>query len=176
MNGVELELLARPTRHVELNFAAAMTDSSIRTYSTPSVSQISGVIDGGFKGKQLPLSSKLSMNLGAQYSADLSAWKDATWFARADASWKDKQFLDASNINWIKARTVVNLRAGITRGPLAVDVFVNNAFDDDNYVAGFTGTVLLPNFAPVAANNAQSYVITGLPELRMYGVRIAYKR
>jgi iron complex outermembrane receptor protein len=175
LNGVEVEVTARPSSHVDLNFAAALTDSSIRSYSTPSLSQFSGVIGAGFKGKQLPLSSKLSMNLGAQYSADVSAWEDGSWFVRADMSWKDKMFLDASNVNWIKARTVVNLRAGIKKGPLGVDVFVNNAFDDKNYVSAFTGTVLLPNFAPVAANGAQSYAITGMPELRTYGARVTYK-
>ncbi len=175
LNGVEVELLARPTPHVDVNFAAALTDSSIRSYSTPSLSQFSGVIGAGFKGKQLPLSSKLSMNLGAQYNRDVNAWEDGSWFVRADMSWKDKMFLDASNLTWIKARSVVNLRAGIKRGPLGVDVFVNNAFDDKNFVSAFTGTVLLPNFAPVAANGAQSYAITGMPELRTYGARVTYK-
>ncbi len=175
LNGVEVELLARPTPHLDVNFAAALTDSSIRSYSTPSLSQFSGVIGAGFKGKQLPLSSKLSMNLGAQYNRDVNAWEDGSWFVRADMSWKDKMFLDASNLTWIKARSVVNLRAGIKRGPLGVDVFVNNAFDDDNFVSAFTGTVLLPNFAPVAANGAQSYAITGMPELRTYGARVTYK-
>ncbi len=175
LNGVEVELTLRATDRFDINFAAAMTDSSIETYSTPTISQFSGVIDGGFKGNQLPLSSKFSANLGAQYSADVDAWEDGSWFARADVSWKDKQFLDASNVTWIKARSVLNLRAGIQRGPLGVDVFVNNAFDDDNYVAAFTGAVLLPNFAPVAANNANSYVIAGLPELRVYGARVTYK-
>ena len=175
LNGVEVELTARASERIDLNFAAAMTDSSIDSFSTPTISQFSGIIDSGFEGNQLPLSSKLSANLGAQYTAPVSAWQDSTWFARADLSWKDKQFLDASNLTWIKARTVVNLRAGVTRGALGVDVFVNNALDDDNYVAAFTGAVLLPNFAPVAANNANSYVITGLPELRMYGARVTYK-
>ena len=175
LNGLEVEVLAKPTAHLDVNFAAALTDSSIRTFSTPTISQFSGIIDEGFRGKQLPLSSKLSLNLGAQYGRAIDAWQDGTWFVRADASWKDKQYLDASNITWISARTVVNLRAGVTRGPMAFDVFVNNAFDDQNYVSGFTGAVLLPNFAPVARNNANSYVIVGLPELRTYGARISYK-
>jgi iron complex outermembrane receptor protein len=67
----------------------------------------------------------------------------------------------------------VNFRAGITRGPLSVDAFVLNAFDDDNYVAGFQGGIISPALAPF--QGTENYVIVGLPELRTYGLRLAYK-
>jgi iron complex outermembrane recepter protein len=171
--GVELEITARPTDNLELGIAAAMNDSDIQSFSNPLVSQLSGVIDDGFSGKQLPLASKYSANLSAQYGMPISAWDDGSWFVRGDVSWKDKQFLNPANITWIEARTVVNFRAGITRGPLSVDAFVLNAFDDDNYVSGFQGGIIAPAVTPSGA--AESYVIVGLPELRTYGVRLAYK-
>jgi iron complex outermembrane recepter protein len=171
--GVELEITARPTDNLELGIAAAMNDSDIQSFSNPLVSQLSGVIDDGFSGKQLPLASKYSANLSAQYGMPISAWEDGSWFVRGDVSWKDKQFLNPANITWIEARTVVNFRAGITRGPLSVDAFVLNAFDDDNYVSGFQGGIIAPAVTPSGA--AESYVIVGLPELRTYGLRLAYK-
>ena len=58
------------------------------------------------------------MNLGAQWTAPLGAMEDTTWFVRGDLSWKDKQYLDVSNVVWIKARSLVNFRAGIGKGPL----------------------------------------------------------
>ena len=64
------------------------------------------------------------------------------------------------------------LRAGITRGPLTVDAFVLNAFDDDNYVAGFQGSVLTPTFS---LSGSENYAILGLPDLRTYGARVSYK-
>lgn len=173
LRGIEFEISARPTEHLELGIAGAMNESKIQSFSNPLISQLSGVIGDGFKGKQLPLASKYSANLSAQYGTPISAWNDASWFARGDLSWKDKQFLNPANITWIKARTVVNLRAGITRGPLTVDAFVLNAFDDDNYVAGFQGGIIAPAVTPSGA--AESYVIVGLPELRTYGARLAYK-
>ena len=45
--------------------------------------------------------------------------------------------------------------------------------DDDNYVAGFQGGIIAPAVTPSGA--AESYVIVGLPELRTYGARLAYK-
>jgi iron complex outermembrane receptor protein len=113
-----------------------------------------------------------------QYGRPISAWTDASWFTRADLSWKDKMFLDASNITWIKARSVVNLRAGLTRGPLSVDAFVLNALDNDDYVSIGNNVLLTPtNFFNGAAtgNGASVYLNVGLPELRLYGARVSYK-
>ncbi len=173
LKGIEFEINARPTEHLELGIAGAMNDSDIQTFINPLVSQLSGIIDDGFKGKQLPLTSKYSANFSAQYGMPISSWDDASWFARADLSWKDKQFLNPANITWIKARSVVNLRAGINRGPLSFDAYVKNAFNDKNYVSGFQGGIIAPVGTP--SGTAESYVIVGLPELRTYGARIAYK-
>ena len=173
LTGIEVEVTAKPTEHLELGIAAAMNESDIQSFSNPLVSQLSGIIGDGFRGKQLPLASKYSANLSAQYGTAISAWDDASWFVRGDLSWKDKQFLNPANITWIKARTVVNLRAGVTRGPLTFDAFVMNAFNDKNYVSGFQGGIIAPAATPVAP--AETYVIVGLPELRTYGARLAYK-
>jgi iron complex outermembrane receptor protein len=173
LKGIELEVTAKLIDNLELGIAGAMNDSEIQSFSNPLVSQLSGIIGDGFSGKQLPLASKYSANLSAQYGTPISAWDDGSWFVRGDLSWKDKQFLNPANITWIEARTVVNFRAGITRGPLSVDAFVLNAFDDDNYVSGFQGGIIAPAVTP--SGTAETYVIVGLPELRTYGLRLAYK-
>jgi iron complex outermembrane receptor protein len=173
LKGIEVEITAKPTDNLELGIAGAMNESEIQTFTNPLVSQLSGIIGDGFRGKQLPLASKYSANLSAQYGMPISAWDDGSWFVRGDLSWKDKQFLNPANITWIKARTVVNFRAGITRGPLSIDAFVLNAFNDKNYVAGFQGGIIAP--APTPSGTAESYVIVGLPDLRTYGARLAYK-
>ena len=72
----------------------------------------------------------------------------------------------------IKARTVVNLRAGVSRGPLSFDAFVNNVFDDDNYVSIAQNSLLVPNFSITGPN---AYLNLGLPELRTVGARVSYK-
>lgn len=180
IKGLELELAARPTQNLDLNFAAAMNDTEIESYVAPTVTQLSGVSGDGFRGRQLPASSKYSMNLGIKYGTPISAWEDGKWFVRGDMSWKDKLYLDASNITWIKARTVVNLRAGVSKGPLSFEAFALNALNDKNYVAISNNAILTPgtnatNSVGVATNNAFGYLNVGLPELRMVGARIAYE-
>ena len=147
LKGLEIEVVSKPVNHVELTFAAAMTDSSIRSFQTPAISQITGLFGDDFRGKQLPESSKYCVNGGAQYGTPVRFLEGGAWFARADLSWKDKQYLDAANLTWIKARTVVNLRTGIARGPLSVDVFANNAFNDKNYVGVIQRNVQTPTFS-----------------------------
>ncbi len=172
LKGLEIELLAKPTSRLDLNFAAALTDSSINSFKNNLTSQISGVLGDDFKGNQLPASSKLSMNAGAQYTAPLAAMDDANWFARADVSWKDKIYVDASNLTWLPSRTVVNFRAGISRGSLGLEAYVLNAFDDDTPTNAATQNVLTPSFS---LTGAYSYLNLSLPELRTYGARISYK-
>ncbi|MFO1426445.1 MAG: TonB-dependent receptor [Steroidobacteraceae bacterium] len=174
LTGLEVELTARPTENLDVSLAAAMNDSSIRSYNYPELSKMTGIIDEGFRGKKLPLSSRFSANLGVQYGTALSFVQDGRWFARADLSWKDKMYGDASNITWISARTVVNFRAGVSRGPLSVDAFVNNAFNDDNYTSIASNAILTPNFA-LSTLPLGGYLNVGLPELRTYGARISYK-
>ena len=171
LQGLEVELLAKPTNRLDLSFAASLNDSSIKSFKNNVTSQITGVIGDGFKGNQLPSSSKLSANAGAQYTAPLAAVADGQWFARADVSWKDKIYLDASNTVWLDPRTVVNLRAGVSRGDLGLEVYVLNAFDDDSPTSIASGGVILPNFAL----SAPSGLLLGLPELRTVGARLSYK-
>ena len=171
--GIEVDLLARPTDNVTLQFSAAMNDSDIKSFEDPLISSISGVVGDGFRGKMMPLAPKFSANLGAQYDADLPMWDDSTWFARADVSYKGKQFLDASNIAWIKARTQVNLRAGVTKGPLSVDAFIQNAFDNEDFVSAAQNSLLTPDFSLTGAG--LGYVNAALPERRVFGLKVGYQ-
>jgi iron complex outermembrane receptor protein len=173
MQGLEVEVRYLPIANLELSIAGAYTDTDIRSFTDPTISQISGLIGDDFKGKHLPLTSQVSGNFGVQYGGAVSRWDDSSWFARADWSYKGKQYLDQSNLAWIDGRSQVNLRGGIQRGALGLEVFVLNALDDDNYVAGFQGGIIAPAVTPSGA--AESYVIVGLPELRTYGARLAYK-
>lgn len=172
VRGLEIEVTGRASEHVSLNFAAAMNDTDIQSFSSPSISQLTGVIGDQFKGKQLPQTAKYSANFGAQYSANAAFLDDGEWFVRGDLSWKDKQYVDAANLTWIKARTVANFRAGISKGPLSFDAYVLNAFNDDNYVSVAQNSLLTPNFALTGWNG---YLNVGLPELRTYGARVSYK-
>ncbi len=176
--GIELDVLAR-LGSFDLGVSAAMNDSDIRAFSDPSISQATGLFGDDFKGNQLPLSSKYSANLSLQYNGVAPKWEDGTWFARADVNYKDKQYVDAGNLTWIKGRTQVNLRAGLRTGAFGVDAYVLNAFNDKNYVSIAQNTLLVPGPAPVGlttiAGGSFAYVNVALPELRTYGLKVTYK-
>ena len=171
--GIELDLLAKPSDAVTVQFSAAMNDSDIQSFEDPLITAITGVVGAGFSGKSLPLAPKYSANLGVQYDGNLPMWDESTWFARADVSYKGKQFLDSSNINWINDRTQVNVRAGLARGPVNVDVFVQNLFDNDEYVSAAQNSLLTSVGGTAAAG--LGYINVALPERRVYGLRIGYK-
>lgn len=171
--GVELDVLAKPTDSVTIQFAAALNDSDIKSFEDPVVTRNTGVVGDGFRGKLMPLASKVSANLGIQYDANLTVWNEASWYARADLSYKGKQYLDASNINWIGDRTQVNLRAGVARGPLSVDAFVQNLFDNKDYVSAAGNNLLVPNF--LLSTGGFGYVNVALPDRRVFGVKIGYQ-
>ncbi len=173
VQGIELDVAASVTDNLTVSVAAAMNDSDIRAFSDPAISKVSGVIGDGFKGNQLPASSKFSANLGVQYGMALAALDDGSWFVRGDLSYKDKQYADAANLTWIKARTLVNLRAGVASGPFSVEAFINNAFNDKNYVSVANNSVLVPGFALSGQGNG--YLNVGLPDLRTLGVKVGYK-
>ncbi len=171
--GIELDLLAKPTENITLQFAAAMNDSDIQSFEDPLITAITGVVGAGFQGNSLPLAPKYSANLGAQYDGVLPMWDEATWFARADVSYKGKQYLDSSNINWINDRTQVNIRAGLVRGPISVDAFVTNLFDNDDYVSAAQNSLLTSVGGTAAAG--LGYINVALAERRVYGLRVGYK-
>jgi iron complex outermembrane receptor protein len=176
LKGLELDVTYRPIGELELSLAASYNDSDVRAYADPLTSQVTGQIGDDFKGHQLQLSSKLSTNFGVQYGGTLPSVEDSSWFVRGDYSWKDKQYLDVSNVVWIKARSLVNLRAGIGKGPLGLEAYVYNAFNDKNYTAIAANSLLDPTFTTtVRAQGVFGYLNVGLPDLRTYGLKATYK-
>ena len=172
MQGLEVEVRYIPVDNLELNIAGAYTNTDIRSFTDPTVTQISGLIGNDFKGKHLPLSSRISGNAGIQYGGSVESWDEGRWFARADWSYKGKQYLDQSNQAWIDGRSVVNLRGGIQRGPLGLEIFVLNALDDDELTSGVGRTLITRDNA---VGGSSSAVLASLPELRVVGARLTYQ-
>lgn len=171
VRGFELDISAEPVDGFTINASGAINDSSIRSFADPAITRLTGVSGDGFKGKQLPLTSKYSANLGAQYTGKLG--EESTWFVRGDLSYKSRQFVDPANLTWIKGRAQVNARMGFTKGSFGLEAFATNLFNDKNYTAVAQNNLLEPTFALAGA--PFGYLNVGLPELRTFGVRGNYK-
>lgn len=172
LKGIEGEVTILPVEGISIDLAGAINGSSIRSFSDPSISKVTGVIGDGFRGNQLPGSSKYSGNAGVQYKTDIRGQENASFFIRGDLSYKSRIFVDAANLTWIKPRTQVNFRAGVTKGPATIEAFLINAFNNRDYTSILNQAVITPNFA-IASQN--SYLLTGLPELRTFGLKASYK-
>ena len=172
VKGVEAEATIMPVTGISIDLAGAISDSSIRSYADPSVSKLTGVIGDAFKGNQLPGSSKYSANLGIQYRTDIRGEENASFFIRGDTSYKSRIFADAANLTWVKSRTQVNFRTGISKGRASIEAYLTNAFNNKGYTSLLNQSLLTPNFALAST---YSYLITGLPELRTFGLKAGYK-
>jgi iron complex outermembrane receptor protein len=49
--------------------------------------------------------------------------------ARADITYKDRQYMDEANLAFVRARTLVNGSLGVTAGPVDVTLWARNLFD-----------------------------------------------
>tara|TARA_R110000787_G_scaffold16887_5_gene53298 strand:- start:46975 stop:49551 length:2577 start_codon:yes stop_codon:yes gene_type:complete len=170
--GVELDLLANPAEGVNITLAGAMNDSSIQSFADPSISKLTGVIDSGFEGNQLPLTSKYSGSVGVEFFGDIENWDDSGWYIRTDVNYKSKQFADAANLTWISGRTVVNGRIGFTKGDLTLEVFAQNLLNNKQYTSITNNSLLTPDFS---LTGPFGYLVVGLPETRTVGIKAGYK-
>lgn len=58
------------------------------------------------------------------------------YFARLDGIYQGEQFTDEQNFSFIGSYWQVNLRGGIKKDNVRLEVFVTNLFDEDQYLAG----------------------------------------
>jgi outer membrane receptor protein involved in Fe transport len=118
-------------------------------------------------GFQLPRTSKVTGNIGLEYSQPVLT--DSALVARLDASYRSKQYADLINASWAPARTIANLRVGLERENYDVNVWVENLTDQD---------------APEQLNQAGQTNLAGsvgfssvsiLPVQRRYGITARYR-
>lgn len=172
LKGIELEAAWKVSDVFAIDFAAAINDTSFKSFKNPGLSRLTGIYD--FSGKEMPYSSKYSFNLGAQFGSEIGGWDDGRWFARADWSYKSGTWSGQANTSKTAARNVVNLRAGITKGALSFEAYVTNLFNDTNYTSLVDQTLFDPAIVPGGAR-ANAALLVNLPDKRTAGVQMKVK-
>ncbi|MGV3510795.1 MAG: TonB-dependent receptor [Novosphingobium sp.] len=172
LKGVELDATIIPTEGMSFTFSGAYNDTNIRSFTDPSITRITGITGDGFKGNSLPLTSKYSFAITPEFSGDIPGRDNATWFIRSDVNYKSRQFLDAGNLTWIGARTVVNGRVGVKLDNIGIEIFATNLLNNKQYTSIQQNTVQTPASPNgTLATRAFNYLIVGLPELRTFGIK-----
>jgi iron complex outermembrane receptor protein len=152
--GGEIELLARVTQRLTLNFSAGIVDSETKTDALDSEQNPLG-------GRELPMSNP-SFNAGVSYNVPLAARGDLTM--RADYSWTDDQ--DFSGSGSVQSQspayglTSANLSWSSPSNRYHVDLFGENLFNEDYYIYA-------QNLYPDT-----QYVVWGTP--RTIGLRMSW--
>ncbi|MDO6475187.1 TonB-dependent receptor [Alteromonas sp. 1_MG-2023] len=126
--GVELDgaYALTPDTTIGGTMAYANTDVT-KALSDDAMLSVYGEDDAA--GQEYPLVPKLSATAYIQtYGSFAGNYK---WQARADATYTGKRYTDMSNIACLPARTLVNLRAGISVNDWDLSAYVTNLFNDD---------------------------------------------
>lgn len=124
IKGFELETVWRPADGFDINAALGYTDSNITDFPNPA-----------FEGNEAPLISRYTLNLGAQYRADVSA--SLGLLARVDYRRIGRTWWDVENSTSRDPVDLVDARLGIDGGRWALTAFGTNIFDAE-YNAEFS--------------------------------------
>lgn len=124
--GVELEATIRPSRSFSVGHALSISRSELTT-NVPFLLQSSGVL-GAFKGDRLPGSPELTASTYAQL--DLKVAERPVFF-RVDHQYVGEAFSGFRETGQkFGDYNLINLRAGVTVGPVEAIAFVNNLLDE----------------------------------------------
>lgn len=156
--GAELELQARVTDGFDAYLGVGYTDSEIKQSDR----------DPADVGKQAPLVSEYSVNLGLQYRHDLAAFVGASMFIRGDLDVTGPTWFYPDNFTERDTISLVNLRLGIDSGTWSVAAWAKNLTDEEYNSEWSPGPQFFPN--PGYTNN---FVFKALP--RRWGVDISYR-
>jgi iron complex outermembrane recepter protein len=171
LKGIEFETVYKVNDFLTVDFAGALNDTSFKSFKNRFLSQLTGIYN--YAGKEMPYSSKYSMNLGAQVGSEIGSWDDGKWFFRTDWSYKSGTWSGQANTTKSRARNLVNLRAGVTKGIFSVEAFVNNAFNDINPTSLIDQTLFDPSLPGGTKGNAALFVNFG--DKRTAGLQLKVK-
>ena len=114
-------------------------------------------------GQQSPRASKVTFSAGAQYDGALTG--TLNWFSRVDFRYESKQYTAPIGFNFIGARKVVNLNAGLIGEGFKITAFVRNLTNDKTPDAATPNGLINGGVTPWVAY---------LPAQRTYGLTATY--
>jgi iron complex outermembrane receptor protein len=169
--GAEFEWAATPTENLRLGGALTWAKSEMKEGIFNTISQIAGT--NNIKGKANPRFPEWSGSINGEYTSRLTeTWN---WFARGDAAFFGKTYVDLDNLAQCKGYTLANAGVGASNGNTRVELFVRNLFDDDSWAA--CARFLEFDLPQDGAGNPNTYMtVIVAPQIkRQIGLRASYK-
>ncbi len=124
IEGFELEGTLRPSRDLQFNAALGMTWSEIKEFPDPAI-----------VGNEAPLISRSTLNLGMQWTPELSGGLDG--LVRLDYRRTGKTWWDVQNSTVRDPVDLVDARVGVESEGWGIYAFARNLFDEE-YNAEFS--------------------------------------
>ncbi len=175
IKGVEFEASWLVSSALDFGATLNYTEAEYNDFAISGVNQLFGLSNAeGYKvdGNTLPQFPKWSGSLSGTYRGQVNA--DWGWYTRADLSYQGKAYADPSNINWVKAYSLVNLKIGLENEGTRLELFANNLLDETGWVSGGTGLDL--GVVPILFSNLfvrRGAVVTAMRD-RELGVRATW--
>lgn len=184
IQGYELDVTWRPADFWTTRLGYAWIDSEIERFvqsvdagasagsAVREAALIAGYSSSGdvvISGVALPQSSREQIVFSNVLEGRLNAgW---TWFARADYLFNSGRFAQVYNLASTGDREIVNLRGGFRGGSIDVELWIDNALDDD------TSPALIRYVDPndLTFNPFNRAIGLTLPEKRRAGVTVRYR-
>lgn len=150
--GGELSIVVRPVPQLTVNAAVAYTDAHYGTAFDNRYRRLCNNVvcptNGDISGNQLPRYSPWDVTLGARYEMTFSGDYDA--YLQTDLAHKSAQYVEQMNLSKVQARTLLNASLGLSKGPLALQLWAKNLLDL-SYISQsfFTASGTSGSYAPV---------------------------
>lgn len=141
VEGVELAIVARPLRGLQVDLGASLADpryddAQLETFRDfPSFAP-----SGDISGNQILRTSKFQGNAGVQYTIDAPGGREV--FARLDVAHRGRQFADASNQAIVPASTQVNAIISLRTETWSLELWGRNLTDEDAPTGAFRDAFL----------------------------------
>ncbi len=165
--GLESEIVARFNDIFSVSGSYTYTHARYQRFVDDSLAAVlvaAGLPAYNFAGRSLPYVPDHKIAVTPRITVPFGRAKVE---ARADVQYQSSTFVRADNLNGFGAKTVVDLRLGMTLDNLSVQLFANNVFKDKTPVAGvrFFDSVNYFVAAPL---------VTGA-NLRQFGLTVGYR-
>lgn len=148
VQGIEIEILARPSQNIDVGFSYALADTEFKDYLDENYADLqdtNGIYtgndylgnmivdfvdpDGQVAGNALPQTPRHMASLNTTFHWEMSEGKEG--YIRFDYGYESKRYVQAANLAWIGASGNLNMRAGISSDRWEFSVFAKNLTDDD---------------------------------------------
>ncbi|WP_164857269.1 TonB-dependent receptor [Sphingomonas crocodyli] len=171
--GLEAEFDLRIAEHWDASLNAQYTHARYDRLFTPLTLAPTGQTDAsgktpvGFPSKQASFSTTYRDGIASSFAGG-----DWEWYARGEANYTGRIYVDEINQSWLNDRLMLNMRLGIERGGTRFEIYSENLTNNKTWVSAVRGSAT--NYRVGTTSVSQPTAFAVLPRLRTFGVRVSY--